>query len=374
MKTKSIAIVRKYSGYGGIEHQIENIMFGLNKKGWKVLLISDKVSPLTQKCVEQGIEIVIIHLENTIKAAREIIKQCKIKDIQIIQSHMLKESFLCGFVKLFNPQIKHVFRVHTYIDCSHISRLKKNVYHAAAKIISPFIDQYLPINEYNEREMAFRTRLSKQKIQVIHDAVRFQMKNEYPHCDFKNNKIAMVANFVDFKGHDVLLDGLKILRDNGYKIEAYLVGGVPGKGTDSEDFTRLNIVQDTIRKYRLENMVVICGYSSNIPEAIKECGILVLPSDAEGTPNVLLEAMILRKIVVASKVGGVPEFVKDGETGFLHESKNAEDFANTIIRVYHFTESQLDAIAEKAVKLVESEYCLEGLIMRLIKVYESLLL
>ncbi|MCI9229270.1 MAG: glycosyltransferase family 4 protein [Dorea sp.] len=374
MKTKSIAIVRKYSGYGGIEHQIENIMFGLNKKGWKVLLISDKVSPLTQKCVEQGVEIVIIHLENTIKAAREIIKQCKIKDIQIIQSHMLKESFLCGFVKLFNPQIKHVFRVHTYIDCSHISRLKKNVYHAAAKIISPFIDQYLPINEYNEREMVFRTRLSKQKIQVIHDAVRFQMKNEYPHCDFKNNKIAMVANFVDFKGHDVLLDGLKILRDKGYKIEAYLVGGVPGKDTDSEDFTRLNIVQDTIRKYRLENMVVICGYSSNIPEAIKECGILVLPSDAEGTPNVLLEAMILRKIVVASKVGGVPEFVKDGETGFLHESKNAEDFANTIIRAYHFTESQLDAIAEKAVRLVESEYCLEGLIMGLIKVYESLLL
>lgn len=374
MKTKSIAIVRKYSGYGGIEHQIENIMFGLNKKGWKVLLISDKASPLTKKCVEQGVEIVIIPLENTIKAAREITKQCKIKDIQIIQSHMLKESFLCGFVKLFNPQIKHVFRVHTYIDCSHISRLKKNVYHAAAKIISPFIDQYLPINEYNEREMVFRTRLSKQKIQVIHDAVRFQMKNEYPHCDFKNNKIAMVANFVDFKGHDVLLDGLKILRDKGYKIEAYLVGGVPGKGTDSEDFTRLNIVQDTIRKYRLENMVVICGYSSNIPEAIKECGILVLPSDAEGTPNVLLEAMILRKIVVASKVGGVPEFVKDGETGFLHESKNAEDFANAIIRAYHFTESQLDAIAEKAVRLVESEYCLEGLIMGLIKVYESLLL
>ena len=32
MKTKSIAIVRKYSGYGGIERQIENIMFGLNKK------------------------------------------------------------------------------------------------------------------------------------------------------------------------------------------------------------------------------------------------------------------------------------------------------------------------------------------------------
>ena len=51
---KHILIVRKYTGYGGIEQQITNITLGLTGRGWKVYFLSDCVSPLSEKLQNAG--------------------------------------------------------------------------------------------------------------------------------------------------------------------------------------------------------------------------------------------------------------------------------------------------------------------------------
>ena len=125
---------------------------------------------------------------------------------------MLWESFLCKIVKMLFPKIKHVFRIHTYIDCSHITIFKKNIYHFMVWFTDLLVNRYLPINEYNLKEMETRTHLSPKKIKIIHDMVRVD-ESARTICEFKNGHIAMIANFVEFKGHDVLLDAMKILKD-----------------------------------------------------------------------------------------------------------------------------------------------------------------
>ncbi len=373
MSKKSIAIVRRYSGYGGIEHQIENIISGLKKERWQVLLISDKESLLTKRCSEMGSEIKIISFSNRFKAVKEISKCCRMKDIQMIQSHMLRESLICSFVKLFHPNIKNIFRVHTYIDCSHISKAKKNVYHLICWLMNPLIDVYLPINNYNINEMRRRTHIPKRKIRLVHDMVRYPLDDAVEKSFIRNGNIAMIANFVDFKGHDVLIEGIRILKDRGYNIVAYLIGGVPGAGTGHEDNRRYNIVKQLVIQNHLEENIKICGYSSNIPEAIKDCEAVVLPSDSEGTPNVLLEAMILKKVVVASKVGGVPEFVFEGKTGFLHPAGNPQAFADAMERMYHTSEEKISNIIEEAAALVEKNYSVSNVMRKLLEIYDELI-
>ncbi|MEW6113976.1 MAG: glycosyltransferase [Thermodesulfobacteriota bacterium] len=62
-----------------------------------------------------------------------------------------------------------------------------------------------------------------------------------------------------------------------------------------------------------------------VAELMRQADILCLPSYTEGKPNVVREAMASGLPVVASRVGGIPEMVKDGETALLHEPGNVED-------------------------------------------------
>lgn len=373
MNQKSVAIVKRYAGYGGIESQIEIIANSLKQEGWEVFLITDIESPMTEKLQDFGIEYCIVSFENFMSSAFRIKKICKERKTAIIQSHMFWESFLCRLVKLMMPSLKHVFRVHTYIDLSHISRFKKNIYHFAAWATDFLVDRYISINRYSAKELRERTHLPDRKITVVHDALKKLDLGEAKFVSPKFGHIAMVANFVDFKGHDVLLEGLRILKKRGYKLTAHLFGTVPGAGTDHEDPRRLNIVKDTIRKYGLEEFAVIHGYSDNVARDTKDCGMIVLPSDSEGTPNVLLEGMALHKIVVASEVGGVPEFVIEGKTGFLHKPQDPEGFAEAVIRVLNMEDDDLIRITEEACSMVNQQFSIKSLIDGLTIQYEELM-
>ena len=57
---------------------------------------------------------------------------------------------------------------------------------------------------------------------------------------------------------------------------------------------------------------------------------VILPSKSEGFPNVVLEAMACQKPVVATRVGGVPEVVINGETGIIIEPGNVSELSNSI--------------------------------------------
>ena len=62
-----------------------------------------------------------------------------------------------------------------------------------------------------------------------------------------------------------------------------------------------------------------------VGEVLRESDILVLPSYTEGSPNVIKEAMATAMPVIGSRVGGVPELVDHGRTGFLYEPGDIEE-------------------------------------------------
>lgn len=72
----------------------------------------------------------------------------------------------------------------------------------------------------------------------------------------------------------------------------------------------------------LPEVVEFTGAVSDMTAVYREADLLVLASDWEGTPNVLLEAMACGLPVVATSVGGVREIVQHGTTGYLVEPRN----------------------------------------------------
>jgi colanic acid/amylovoran biosynthesis glycosyltransferase len=111
------------------------------------------------------------------------------------------------------------------------------------------------------------------------------------------------------KGHLLLIDATRRLRTEGLTFELILVGDGPLRG----------IVEQRIAALSLQKQVTITGWVSGagVREELRCARALVLPSFAEGLPVVIMEAMALRRPVIATNIAGVAELVVPGETGWL---------------------------------------------------------
>ncbi len=111
------------------------------------------------------------------------------------------------------------------------------------------------------------------------------------------------------------------------------------------------------KSLQLQARIVFLGYvpHSEMPKYLKVSDVFVRPSLSEGLGNSFLEAMATGLPVVATSVGGIPDFLKDGETGYFCEVENPKSIAEQILKFENNPE-QKNRIVEKAKKMVMEKY------------------
>jgi glycosyltransferase involved in cell wall biosynthesis len=119
--------------------------------------------------------------------------------------------------------------------------------------------------------------------------------------------IGIVSKLWEGKGHEVLIQAFKEIKKEVKGARLVIVGEGPLEG-------RLHDLAD---KLGLTESVLFTGFQMDVSEIIASFDIAVLPSFFEGMGRVLLEAMAMEKPVVASRVGGIPDLIKDKINGFL---------------------------------------------------------
>lgn len=164
-------------------------------------------------------------------------------------------------------------------------------------------------------------------IKVIHvgvDTTLFQPtepKGQYlPEGEFK---ILTVARLHNYKGIEYLIEAMQLLQEMP---EATL--SILGKGPEEESLKR------RVKGLGLERNVEFLQASIpnyEMPFLYNECDVYVQPSIIEPYGIAVLEAMACGKPVIGTRVGGMLDTIKDGETGFLVEPGNAEEIAASIM-------------------------------------------
>jgi glycosyltransferase involved in cell wall biosynthesis len=99
-----------------------------------------------------------------------------------------------------------------------------------------------------------------------------------------------------------------------------------------------------------------------LPDYLNELKLIILPSYSEGLPAIVQEGMACGAVVLATPVGGIPDLIKDGETGFILEDNSPECIAENVIRALEHP--NLDEIVKNARKLIENEYSYEVLVRK----------
>lgn len=143
--------------------------------------------------------------------------------------------------------------------------------------------------------------------------------------EHKKKIILFVGNLIKIKRPDVAVEALAYIRKKGDGAVLVIIGHGPKESEIKAKAARLNLCEgeDFILLGRLSHERVLFW--------MKEADVLILTSDNEGMPSVVLESLSLGTPVVATPIGGVPEVVLDGVNGFLCRRNDPIDVAMHII-------------------------------------------
>jgi glycosyltransferase involved in cell wall biosynthesis len=131
-------------------------------------------------------------------------------------------------------------------------------------------------------------------------------------------------------------------------------------------------LEETVRTSKLAHVDILGPrWGAELIELLRGARFTVIPSEwYENCPRSCIESFACGKPVIASRVGGLPEMVVDGETGLLFEPFSVDDLRNKLARLFA-AEDLVVAMGRRARAKAEREYCVEAHLRKLLPVYEA---
>ncbi len=185
--------------------------------------------------------------------------------------------------------------------------------------------------------------------------------------DEKEIILGTVGNVTWVKGYENLIEALAIIKEKYKGIKFIIVGKI--LDTQMGYYRRL---KEIVSSFGLDSHVHFLGVRRDIPEILSIMEIFILPSLQEGTPISILEAMAMKIPVIASRIGGIPEQVIDGETGILVDPGDASAIALSILNLLESSERRHE-MGENARELIKRKFSLESCVKAHKEMYREVL-
>mgnify|MGYP001206602114 CR=1 FL=1 len=353
----------------------------LQKKGYEIHIISSKAG-LREEFTRSYKEIIpkFIDIKRSIQPVSDIISLIRIyrlikkEGYEIVHTHTAKAGFIGRLAaKLAGvPLIIHTSHGLPFYEGQN--KYQYLLYRQLEKLASTFCDA---IFSQNHEEIPIIEELAPTKPvhyegngvdihrldRVFTDITDKELNNLRQKWNIDNNcKITLVgARFEPVKDHLFLLESLKALKESGCKNFICLLAG---KGPLE------NQIRKKIFGYELEHNVKIIGYQTNIYPYIKLSDIVVLTSQKEGVPRIIMEAMAFSKPVVATDVLGTRELVEHNVTGILVPYKDVQQLATALSATISNGQLRRD-LGAKGRRRVEQGFTEEVVSHRIDKLYRK---
>lgn len=200
----------------------------------------------------------------------------------------------------------------------------------AERFASLFCDKIHVLTRLEERDMLAYRICPSEKMKVIYSGIAInplsEMLSGASSCDPADPepsfaRVGFVGRLEPVKGPDIFIDAARFVASRIPDVRFLLIG-------DGSLRARL---EEKARAWGLESRVFFMGWQEDVSGYLDELDILVMPSRNEGVGRSALEEQAAGVPVVASRVGGIPEVVRDNETGILFSPGDPAACAEAII-------------------------------------------
>ena len=303
---------------GGAETVVINLTNRLKKEGWNVIVSARMDGPLSAQLTDKN----CVHFIGKKKALdirylSKLVSLIRENDIDLIHSHLFGND-LNGFIAAKYAGVKIIQTIH---GMDSIASRKRVV---AYNIMVPFVDRIVTVSESLKQEFEKSVSIKNDKICTIHNGVSLErsfinkrsiiaeigISNSFP-------IIGAVGNVKPVKGYDTLIRAACLIIKKYPEAKFLIVGDV------SEDKAYKEELDGLIYKLGLKGHIKYLGYRQDAYKILSLFDIYVLPSRSEGLSIALLEAMSLKKPIVATNVGGNVKALENGKTALLVPSRGS---------------------------------------------------
>lgn len=283
------------------------------------------------------------------------------KQIDIIYANNTYDAILtCLYKFFFKKEVSIVLHVHDIID-------KRKVRYIL-KIFEKYIDKIIVPSNATKKSVEKNIKNYK-LVDTVYNSVNLNNKNTSKKFLSKYNgqyKIGFIGRIVDIKRVDLFVDIIKELQS----IRDDCVGIIAGEIIDNNLFKKINL---QIKTNNLKCDYIGAFSSQDIKNVYKELDLLVLTSDRDPLPTVILESMSCETIVLARNVDGVSEIIDDKIDGFIFDYKeNAQCIAAKINNILNIEQYKKELLIAKAREKINYKFSIEAKQTKLNKILNNL--
>lgn len=307
-----------------------------------------------------------------IGAIRRIETLCRQELYQVVHSHNVRANVHAriGAVRAGVPV--RVSTIHNSVFAYDVSPPMQRLYAAAESRTAGWATKIIAVSDGISADLIHRYRINPEKVRVIPNGIdpeRLQpgrppgaMREELG-LGSSVPLILQVGRLTSQKGYDLLIQAMPSVRRRHPDVRLLCVGEGPDRAQ----------LEALAAAHGVSDCVHFAGHREDVPDWLAAVDLVALASRSEGMPYTLLEAMGIGKAVVATRIGGIVDVVKDKTTGVLVPPEDIPALADAISDLLAEPRNR-ERLGQAARSQVLRSYTAEATARAVVELYEELVL
>ena len=310
--------------WAGAEVMVYQLACGLNKMaGVDIIVILLNKGRLAREIEKLGVRVQVVDESEysfffIVLAVRKIITEVS---PDIIHSHRYKENLLAWVAITGLKNIKLIATQHGMSETagmyqSFASRLRTDLFF---RLLSHCFDRTVLVSCEMQQALVGSYGFSAKDVSVIHNGI--SIPDDVSRRFGRRVVVGSAGRIFPVKDFSLMVDIAHSVVSQSDNVDFVLAGDGPQRST----------LEEKIRAYGLQDHFRLVGHQDDMDIFFRSLDVYINTSVHEGIPMSVLEAMSYGLPVVVPKVGGFPEIVEDGVSGYLVGGRNPEIFADKIL-------------------------------------------
>ena len=307
---------------------------------------------LEERLRSAGVEVIVLDesIHNNLQILGKLIRILRNYRPDVIHTHRSKENILGSLAALLSGGIPSLRTAHGAPE--HSSSRQRIIRYIDRLTMRLIQDRMIAVSD--DLADKLRNEFTCKKIRVIENGIDSKLfsKLAYRHTspptyNGKYFRVGLAGRLVPVKRVDLFIKTARYILDMHPDIK--IVFHVFGDGPLRNELETLS------RNLHTDNIICFEGHSDDIARKLQHLDILLMTSDHEGLPMILMEAMALDVPVIAHSVGGIPKLLDHGACGVLVSNHSAAGYADKILYLYHSPQLRTE-LAARALDRVTTVY------------------
>lgn len=365
-KTRIAFVTYMLIKMGGAERNLYDLASHLSDNGYEPYVVAFIAGEVSHALAQKGIPVLEMPVRqllslDTLRKGYHFARLLREKEIDILVTyHVDADIFGSIFGKLAGVPV--VISNRRDMGSDH-RRAHTRFY----RIFGRFITAFVAVSKAVRDVVVHRDGVDPKKVHVIHNGVNRKLLMD----DMIRDKTRLAANTSSSRIVIGVLGRLEYIK--GQKVLVTLAHNLKEKfsdfsflcvGWNETDYYREMV--EMISAMGVSEHFEFVGHQSDVSPFVREMDFLIFPSRSEGFSNAIIEAMAMGKPVIATRVGGNPEAVVDGETGFLVSIDYPEELQRAVEVLCSDTQLRYDMGVRARVR-AKQMFTLE----RMVRAYED---